>query len=314
MNTPSSPVFIVGAERSGTTVFRLMLAHHPQLAVCSEFEYIVDPIAHGQPFPEVNSYANQLQANWIFQDHKLTVDRSLTYTELAHSFLNQVQERDRGQHVIAVVHRNFDQLARLWPDARYIHIVRDPRDVARSVIGMGWAGNVWHGVERWLDVEQTWNRMKPDLPGDRYLEVRQEDLILETEQTLSQVCQFIGVDYDARMLDYPRYTTYSKPDPSLLEQWRRKLTPKQVGLIEGRVGDLLTDRRYAMSEYQTLTPSRVAQLWLKLDDKWGCLNHRIQRLGIGLFVSDLLSRKLRIKPWQEWLEPQLAQAWRSSLK
>lgn len=45
-NNPSSfvekPIFLVGAERSGTTVLRLMLDHHPQIAWCNEFEYVVD--------------------------------------------------------------------------------------------------------------------------------------------------------------------------------------------------------------------------------------------------------------------------------
>jgi hypothetical protein len=310
----SSPIFIVGAERSGTTVFRLMLHHHPQISVCSEFEYVVDPIQYGQDFPTVDEFCSELESNWIFQDHKFSADRSLSYGELAQSFLDQLKARDRADYVMAVVHRNFDQLPRLWPNARYLHIVRDPRDVARSVIGMGWAGNVWHGVERWLDVEHTWTDLKAQLPSDRYLEIKQEDLIESPEKTLQQVCQFIGVDYSPRMLDYPHHTTYSAPDPALVGQWRKKLTPKQIGLIESRVGYLLLKRGYPASGHPVVKPSILGQLWLKIDNKLGRLSHRIKTLGIGLFVSDFLSRKLRIKPWQESLEPQLANVWRSSLK
>ena len=42
--TVGTPVVIVGAERSATTVFGLMLAHHPEITVCATFEYVVDPL------------------------------------------------------------------------------------------------------------------------------------------------------------------------------------------------------------------------------------------------------------------------------
>ena len=58
-----------------------------------------------------------------------------------------------------------DRLTRIWPDARFIHLVRDPRDVARSVIPMGWAGNTWVGVERWMEAERLWDRVRSSLPN-----------------------------------------------------------------------------------------------------------------------------------------------------
>jgi hypothetical protein len=311
---PPSPIFIVGSERSGTTVFRLMLDHHPELAVCSEFEYVVDGLEHGQVFPDVDEYCDQLEKNWIFQDHNLTIDRTLPYEALVDSFLEQVQTRSQAQQVLAVVHRNFDQLLRLWPNARYIHIVRDPRDVARSVVGMGWAGNVWYGVERWLQVEEMWNRMKAQLPGDRYFEISLEELVQQPALTLQAVCRFIGVGYSAAMLDYPKYTTYAEPDPSLIYQWQRKLTAKQIALVESRTGDLLQARGYSPSAPSPSPPSILEKLWLKLDNKLGQFIYRIRMLGVWLFISDFLSRKLRIRPWQAYLEPQLASVWRSNLK
>jgi hypothetical protein len=61
------------------------------------------------------------------------------------------------------VHRHYDRLLRLWPEARFIHLVRDPRDVASSCIGMGWAGNVWTGVTRWIEAERLWDEVRGDL-------------------------------------------------------------------------------------------------------------------------------------------------------
>jgi|GEM_PF-5624238 len=54
----SEPIFLVGSERSGTTVLRLMLAHHPQIAWCQEFEYAVDRVSDDGNFPNLKSTMN----------------------------------------------------------------------------------------------------------------------------------------------------------------------------------------------------------------------------------------------------------------
>ncbi|MEP0844220.1 MAG: sulfotransferase, partial [Phycisphaerae bacterium] len=59
------PVFLVGAERSGTTLARLMLDHHPRIAWLNEFEYAVDLIGP-QGWPDVNAYCDYLETNRIF--------------------------------------------------------------------------------------------------------------------------------------------------------------------------------------------------------------------------------------------------------
>jgi len=91
MNTdnPSSfidkPIFLVGAERSGTTVLRLMLDHHPQIAWCYEFEYVVDQISNNGDFPQLEAYYEWLETHRIFQGTGFEVDRSLSYPQLANS-------------------------------------------------------------------------------------------------------------------------------------------------------------------------------------------------------------------------------------
>lgn len=137
----TQPIFLVGAERSGTTVLRLMLDHHPQLAWHSEFEYAVDRISETGEWPHIDEYHQWLAKQRIFLDLDFKLDHTLTYPQLINSFLVQKRDRDHKPIVGATVHRHFDKVLSIWPDARFIHIVRDGRDVARSCIGMGWAGN-----------------------------------------------------------------------------------------------------------------------------------------------------------------------------
>ena len=166
----------------------------------------------------------------------------------------------------ATVHRHFDRLLKIWPNARFIHLIRDGRDVARSCIGMGWSGNVWTGVERWLEAESLWNELKPKISADQYTEVNYEDLITQPAEVLTEICQFIGLEYDKAMLNYDQDTTYSKPDPKLIQQWRKKLSEEEIRLVESRASDLLVSRGYELSGLPSLQLTASMRRNLKLQD------------------------------------------------
>ncbi len=295
----SKPFFLVGAERSGTTLLRLMLSHHPCLSWCEEFEYVVDKVNDDGTFPELKQYYEWLETHGIFQAINFQISPELDYVQLVNSFLLQKRERDHKELIGATVHRHFDRLLRIWPDARFIHIIRDGRDVARSCIGMGWSGNVWTGTKRWLEAEFLWDQLKPKLSGDRYIEIIYENLITDPTTTLTKICDFIGIEYDQQMLNYDKNTTYSKPNPKLIQQWQHKLSEYEIRLVESKISELLTNRGYDLSGLPTLevTPSMERQLYLQ--DWWFRVQFRLKRFGVPLFVADYMSRKLKIKPWEK---------------
>ena len=150
-------MFLVGSERSGTTLLRLMLDHHPEIAFEKEFDFVVTEVSDTGELPAVDAYLD-----WIadVRGANYAIDPALGYRELVNDFLRQKQAASGGKpHVGATIHRNFDRLRFLWPDARYIHLVRDPRDVARSVVQKGWAGNVYQGSEFWIQAESCWDSL-----------------------------------------------------------------------------------------------------------------------------------------------------------
>ncbi|NEP13285.1 MAG: sulfotransferase [Symploca sp. SIO2C1] len=301
----SQPIFLVGAERSGTTVLRIMLRHHPQLAWCNEFEYTVDQVSEGGDFPELDHYYNWLETHRIFLATGFVLDRSLSYHQLVNSFLCQKLDFEGKPLVGATVHRHFDRLVQIWSDARFIHLVRDGRDVARSCIGMGWAGNVWTGVSRWIEAEQLWTKFSKAIPAERQIEITYEELIAEPVETLTQLCDFIGVSYDQAMLNYSGKTTYDLPDPSYIGQWKRKLSEREIQLVESRISKMLVERGYEVSGLPTLSITPAMEKRLKLQDWWARAQFRFQRYGPSLFISDYLSRHLRINQWQKSIRLQL---------
>ena len=217
MSLISEPVFLVGAERSGTTLLRLMLDCHPQIAFHSEFEYVVDYFSDNN-CPRLNEYYECLETDRLFQSSNFVIDVNLSYPQLVNSFLVQKRDRAEKSFVGATVHRHFARLLQIWSDARFIHIVRDGRDVARSCMSMNWAGNVWTGIERWIEAEKLWSQLKETISPEQYIEIRYETLIAKPVETLTYLCNFIGTSYDPAMLGYAQTTTYDLPDTKLLYQ------------------------------------------------------------------------------------------------
>lgn len=291
-----APFFLVGAERSGSTLLRLMLDHHPLLAWHSEFEFAVDMMPEGDGWPDMNAYREHLQVNRVFNASGHTINPELDFPSLVKDFLAQKKQRSGKPIVGGTVHRHFDRLERVWPEARFIHLLRDGRDVARSTIGMGWAGTVWTGAERWIHAEEIWDRMCARIPADRRYEVRMEDIITNTVPTLAGICAFIGVPYDDAMMSYPEHTTYSHPDPKLVDQWRRKMSEEDIRIVEARIGPMLEKRGYPLSGLPPLevTPAMIKKFHRQ--DWQARLKARVDRFGWPLLLAEVITRKAGLKP------------------
>jgi hypothetical protein len=300
-----APLFLVGAERSGTTMLRLMLDHHPEIAFHSEFEFAVDLVSDAGEPPPLEGYLAWLATNRAFRTSGLSIDPSLGYLDLVDSFLAQKRERDGKRIVGATVHRHFDRLIHLWPDARFIHLLRDGRDVARSSIRMGWAGNLWFAPERWIHAESVWDAMCRQLPAQSRLEVRYEDLVCDPVPTLERVCAFAGVRYAPAMLTYPADTTYEAPDRALAHQWRSKLEPDDIRLVEARIGALLVRRGYELSGVEPLRVGALRLVWLRLQDKLARIRFRAGRYGLPLLAAYFVARRLRLTPVRAILESRI---------
>ena len=241
-----APVFLVGSERSGTTLLRLMLDHHPEIAFEKEFDFVVTKVSDTGELPSLDFYLD-----WIatVRGADYSIDRSLGYRELVNDFLRQKQAASGGKpYVGATIHRNFDRLRFLWPDARYVHLVRDPRDVARSVVQKGWAGNIYQASEFWIQAENCWDVLVTHLTSDQAIEIHYEDLVLRTDAVLAEICRFVGVEYSEKMLGYPADAPqYPPPDSTLVTQWKTNLAPPDVAMVELRTGRMLEGRGYARS-------------------------------------------------------------------
>jgi hypothetical protein len=289
------PVFLVGAQRSGSTLLRLMLDAHPRVACPRHTEIEIAAIAlaavrGGRPDPE--RYRRRLLRSRRFRLHGNTIDPDLSFEDQVRGFLRQSAARAGTDWIGATVHRGFATLPSLWPEARFVYLVRDPRGVAASVLDVGWAANAWTAVDQWIRSEDAWARMRPHLRTDRYVEVRFEDLLADPERALSTICAMLGIEYSDDMLGYPRGSAYRPPDPAIAERWRSALSPHQAATVETRVGGSLLARGYA--------PTAPPRSWLprsgpaaRIHDLLERAAFRIRRYGLRLPLAILLASALR---------------------
>jgi hypothetical protein len=275
-------------------MLRLMLDHHPEIGCHYEFEYAVEQVTDTGQFPNLTEYRQFLRHNRIFKLTDFKIDEALPYRELVESFLVQKQNYDAKPVVGATIHYNFDRLRFLWPNARYIYLARDGRDVAYSCMRQGWAGNLYSAVEFWTKAEASLKQLRKLVADEQILEVRFENLVSDPEATLSTMCSFLGVDYSPAMFDYSEFSTYGPPDVTAANRWK-DFDARDLALAESRIGPMLLARGYELSGAQLVKLGAWQRQMLWLDNHWQNFKARAKRFGFGLTVAEMITRRAHLK-------------------
>ena len=287
-----SPVFLVGAMRSGTTLLRLMLDHHPEIAFNLESEFLVTQILDDGSLPDISTYREFLENDRVFQHSHFVIKDGLDYVSLVKDFLEQKRTRDGKTMVGATIHEQFAKIGRIWPNAKYIYILRDGRDVARSIVQQGLAGNAYMAADWWLQAETEWLSYRETLPKGSWIELRYKDLIADPVKELTRICRFLGVAYSNAMFDYVNNSSYGKPDVSKIEQWKSKMSNRMLQCVEYKIGDRLLFRGFELSGYPKITLSGFDEKYLRLQSKFGAFVWRMRKYGATLVIGETVTRRL----------------------
>jgi hypothetical protein len=292
------PVFLVGTTRAGTTLLSLMLDHHPRIAFVGELEWVWDfPDRDGDPA----AYRAWLATNRHFLHHRLKADPALPFAGVARSFLEQMRaDVDPGgakPRVGCQVHRHYAEALALWPQARFIHIVRDGRDVCASWIKFGWLGNGYHAGLQWRRSMEEWQALKAVVDASRRIEVRFEELIRFPERELRRLCDFLGEPYAPEMLRYHEDTTYEPIDPNQSGKWRKQLSRRDLRQFEAVAGAALAANGYEASGEAPYRMQAWSDLAFRLEDKVRHHRARARLFGARLWLADILTR---------WIGPRAA--------
>ncbi len=253
--------FVVGMNRSGTTLLRMMLDAHPDLTIPPETHFVPDLIkAAKEPgaTPEDALEAMKSAREWGdfgFSDEEMLA-RLRALPEIKpgpavrtfYAAYTEQQGKPRWGEKTPTYVQKMKLIQRALGEARFVHVIRDGRDVALSVLD-----RTVRDVEV-ADVARRWRKKitkaREDSPKlKHYTEVRYEDLILETEPTLRRVCEFIELPWDDTLLNY-----YERSADRLAEMARALPA-------EGRAKELSVERRMATHAMTTQPPTadRVAR-------------------------------------------------------
>lgn len=310
------PFFVVGCGRSGTTLLRTMLDHHPMLAIPVESLFIIDYLRSAERVP-LATVRGLILREFELKEWGIPLDGALIadcdsvpaiITRLHERYVEQHKARYWGQKTPRFV-RYGDLLKRAYPTAKFINVLRDPRAVVNSLVRSNvHSSNVYYGAKRWLNDVNAGRQLKAAYPDD-VLDVRYEDLVADTETVLRNICDFLGLPFDAAMLDYHRtgtadYGGYHEqiharlnapPSQDRIEAWRDKLTADEIALIESICAPLMTELGYQPEQSAHPIPSGMIRR-LKIERMTSGLYKQVRQYFNGrtyhLFYS--IWRKFRL--------------------
>jgi hypothetical protein len=252
--------FIVGVGRSGTTMLRLMLDSHPELAIPPETHFVPELI------DEIDAGASPAAAVAVMTAVRQWGDLQIDEADVLAAFealddfspgaalrafyalyLERQGKPRWGEKTPAYV-RNMRKIEAALPEARFIHVIRDGR-IRRA--------------------QKQGRRL------DHYIEVRYEDLVTDTEAELRRIAEFIRLDWDPVMLRYyeraadrmaemardlpsadgkpvrpgeermqAHAMTQRPPDPSAMYRWKERMSAEDVAAFEAAAGGLLAELGY----------------------------------------------------------------------
>ncbi len=219
---PPAP-FVVGVARSGTTLLRLMLDAHPQLAIPPETHFIPKLAkALGELPKSVGEGEMRRRAFALITEHRRWPDFGLSERELERRFDHvepftattalrafyglyaEKQGKPRWGDKSPSYVRRMRRVHAVLPESHFIHLIRDGRDVALSQLEVHHGNDeVSAAATEWVEGIEKARRIGARI-GDSYLEVRYEDLVADPAPVLERICERIELDFDHAMLDYHR--------------------------------------------------------------------------------------------------------------
>jgi hypothetical protein len=287
--------FVVGAPRSGTTMLRLMLDAHEELAIPPETYFIPRAAKRWKAAKRlrrenpVDAYLDEVIGHKRWPDFHLDAD---AYRERVHAaaprtlgdairtfyemYIEKVGAPRWGDKTPFYV-RKMEVIQEAIPEARFIHLIRDGRGVALSIMHL-WFGpdTIEEAAEFWVARIDEARRKARGL--DHYIEVRYEDLVNDPEPELRRICELVELPFDDRMLTYYEHideriaietppeevapdgrvvgteerlkimeNLKRPPDPSRIDRWRTDMAASERERFEAIAGPRLQELGYPVS-------------------------------------------------------------------
>jgi hypothetical protein len=273
------PLLLLGVSRSGTTLLRVILDRSPGIAIPDE-SFFVPLLArrHGGVI-DGERFLDDVARLTVVRDWGLTVDdvavrvRSGMPTGEAIAAVFEAYAEAEGKprwgDKTPMYMRHLELLERLFPEAQYVHLLRDGRDAALSFLELpeGTYTRTWAHPETTAQFACLWRKEVRDARAlgrrvgpARYQEVRYEELVADPEGVVRGICAFAELAFSPAMLDYPGAVDVSAkphqqrlltPPTTGVRSWREDLPAEDVVAFEAIAGELLSELGYEVGSEAT---------------------------------------------------------------
>jgi hypothetical protein len=296
-------LFIVGSPRSGTTLLTHLVNRFLDFHICRDSGILLRFSRLQSHYGDLSDDASlrrlleDMYGDFFFRQRFL--QRGLTLT--AEQLIESLKERTYpalARHILRVTATahgksgwgnkkpsyalDLAEVARIFPEARFVHIVRDGRDVALSMRRA--TDNLFE--QNWYFAARDWRvhvlearRMGRALGPQRYLELKYEYLLSEPFAALTALLEFVDADVHARkLLTISRREIEGAVRPGNFDKWRREMPHRAQRVVEMAAGDALETSGYPLM-FPELRGRRFSpvHLWL----------FSLDRLGRKIYGRDL---------------------------
>lgn len=257
------PIFIGGAGRSGTTLLRVILDSHPNVACGPELK-VSQVIAKLW-------YDFQTKYTSIIKEYGITAaDTNRLFADLIKGLLEKYRLKEGKERIAEKTPSNiniFPHLHEMFPDSPLIHVIRDGRDVVASLLSMNWQSpdgkpmeytrNVKKAAKFWVTTVTIGRRFAQSSKSASkvYYEVRYEDIVNDPEKCLKPLFDFIDEPWEPIVLEYHKLKrnlahessadqVYKQLYSTSIGRWKNDLSPDQLEDVKHSAGALLDELDY----------------------------------------------------------------------
>ncbi len=323
-------IFIVGRPRSGTTLLMALFDAHPNVNIPPECQFIVNlypkykNIVHWTE-SKIDEFIEDLRIQWRFDIWKvdlkelkndlLKFNGKASYSDICKSVylinksvfpkdtISLLGDKNHGYTIYT------ERLLKIFPNARFIHIIRDYRDNLVSIRDVDFELPITSTVVyKWTYFIKRFNKAKNKFPASHYV-VKYEDLVTSPDTEFMKICDFAGIDYNEKVFNFHEKTEealeaypaeiMNKYFSSLLKKintsriglWKKSLTKGQI-----KIADLTAGKFADMMGYDKFYNGNNILIWLQALP--GILFARF--IYLATFIVDRFPYKLRMNILSIW--------------
>lgn len=289
MGDEAAAVFVVGVNGSGTTMLADALGHHPGLYMLPRETRVLPALLrrHGGPTAALDAAQcralvdelGRSKAFWrengdrpvLLADAEIAGVRSVAGAVAAvYRHMARREGKQRWGDKTPMYVQHLPLLAQAFPQARFVHVLRDGRDCAQS-FHRRWGLSPLRSVWRWKKAVAVGRAQGLALGPGRYFEVKYEDLTGDPEPWMRRICDFLDLPFSPEVLkSRMRYFDPASSQASAgtmvrnSERWRTYFDAGVVARLEAVAGRMLHEAGYAVQVAGDAEPPR----WRLAALKW----------------------------------------------